>query len=92
MYAYMYRKVALSVHGLNINKYMDSFRNYLEACNHKIYHQNMGYVRTLGPNWVLSAPGGLHVGPMNFGISNGLQPLQYTMKYFSRNFRIFVVV
>ena len=42
----------------NMNK-----RNILD---NKVYGANMG------PTWVLSAPGGPHVGPMNLVISDGI--------------------
>ena len=32
------------------------------------YPESKGHVANMGPTWVLSAPGGSHVGPMNLVI------------------------
>ena len=42
---------------------------------HSSYHNpdSKVHVANMGPNWVLSAPDGPHVGPMNLAIREGIE-------------------
>ena len=48
--------------------------NLLQYLPRGDYPDSKVHVAIIGPTWVLSAPDGAHVGPMNFAISVNTDP------------------
>ena len=47
------------------------WRNHLLKRSHQVTPDSKVRVANMGPTWVLAAPGGPHVGPMNLAIRDG---------------------
>ena len=61
--------------GLNVLKGITGL-GHADGAHHKIPNSKVHGV-IMGPTWVLSSPGGPHVGPMNLAIWDTLQPHPY---------------
>ena len=63
-----------------VKSYLLHKKNICIACGSP---DNKDHGANKGPTWVLSAPGGPHVGPMNLAIRGGLWFVQWWSAYFT---------